>query len=362
MPHHPNAGQSPKNDRILQNLLIDEIAFGGAGVARSDGKVIFVPFTIDGEIVDVRLHTIRRSYSLGQLETIRQASAHRVKAPCPYFQNCGGCDYQHIAYAHQLAIKQKQTEQAVRRIAKLTDCDIRPIIPSPKPFGYRNRISVHSDGDRVGFFQKGSRTVVDIANCLLASETVNARLRAFRATRPPAGAHVTLRENDEVTTFSQTNDAVAQLLLEFVRSRVQGSVVVDGYCGSGFFAHNLAAVVEKVIGVDWSRPAIRQAQKAAGPNETYLCGEIGELLDQTLAAEHPDTVILDPSATGVSDEVVSALTRHTPPILIYVSCNPATFARDLQRFSHRFRTQEIQPFDMFPQTAEIEVAGILKPA
>jgi 23S rRNA (uracil1939-C5)-methyltransferase len=362
MPHHQNAGQSAKNDRVLQGLAIDEIAFGGAGVGRSDGKVIFVPFTIDGEIVDVRLQTVRRSYSLGKLETIHQASPHRVNAPCPYFQTCGGCDYQHIAYAHQLAIKRKQIEQAVRRIAKLVDCEIRPITPSPKPFGYRNRISVHSDGDRVGFFQKGSRTVVDISNCLLASESVNAKLRVFRGTRPPAGAHVTLREDDEVTTFSQTNDEVAQLLLDFVCSRVQGSAVVDGYCGSGFFAHNLAAAVRKVVGIDWSGPAIRQAQKTAEPNETYLCGDIGELLDQTLAAEHPDTVILDPSATGLSQDVASALNRQTPPHLIYISCNPATFARDLQRLSERFQVQEIQPFDMFPQTAEIEVVGVLSSA
>jgi 23S rRNA (uracil1939-C5)-methyltransferase len=259
-----------------------------------------------------------------------------------------------------LAIKHGQIEQALRRIAKLSPGEIRPITPSPKPFGYRNRISVHSDGGRVGFFQKGSRSVVDISNCLIATESVNTKLRAFRDTRPPEGAHLTLRENDEATTFSQTNDEVAQLLLDFVRSRVHGPVVVDGYCGSGFFAHDLAAAVEKVIGIDWSRQAIRQAEKTAGSNETYLCGDIGKLLDQVLAAEHPDTVIIDPSATGISDEAASALNRHAPPHLIYVSCNPATFARDLHRLSDRFQVQEIQPFDMFPQTAEIEVVGVLQ--
>ena len=360
MPHHPNATQSAKSDEILADLAIDEIAFGGAGLGRLDGKVIFVPFTIDGETVDIRLENVHRSHSFAKLETIRHASPHRVEAPCPYFQNCGGCDYQHIAYDHQLAVKQKQVEKVIQRIAKLVDFKVRPITASPKHFGFRNRISVHTDGDRIGFYQKGSRTVVDIANCLLASEIVNAELRAFRVTRPSAGAHVTLRQDDKVSTFSQTNDDVAQLLLDFVRSRVQGPVVVDGYCGSGFFARSLAGVATKVIGVDWSQQAIRQAQKTAGPLEAYLCGDIGEVLDQILAAEHPDTVIVDPSAKGISDEVVSALTRQTPPHLIYVSCNPPTFARDLLRLSSRFQVQEIQPFDMFPQTAEIEVVGVLK--
>lgn len=359
MPHHPDTARHPKNQRLVPDLHIDEVAFGGAGVGRSDGKVIFVPFTIDQEIVDVRLHSVRRSYSLGQLENMRQPSPHRIVAPCPYFQNCGGCDYQHIDYAHQLAIKQSQIEQALRRIAKLPSSNIRPIKSSPRPFGYRNRISVHSDGENTGFFQKGSRNVVDIIHCLLASDAVNTKLSAFRGTRPAPGAHTTLRENEEITTFSQTNDEVAGLLSEFVQSQVKGPVLVDGYCGSGFFAHHLAAVVEKVIGIDWNQPAIQRAQETARGNETFLCGDLSKLLDQVLVAENPDTVILDPSATGLSEEVVSTLASHTPPTLIYVSCNPATFARDLQRLSGRFGIQEIQPFDMFPQTAEIEVVGVL---
>jgi len=360
MPHHRDTAQHPKDQRLVRDLPIDEVAFGGAGVGRTDGKVIFVPFTVDQEIVDVRLHTVRRSYSLGQVETIRQPSPHRITPPCPYFQTCGGCDYQHVAYDHQLGIKQNQIEQALRRIAKLSDCDAGPIKPSPKPFGYRNRISVHSDGENVGFFQKGSRNVVDISNCLLASETVNTKLRAFRAARPAAGAHATLRENEGITTFSQTNDEVAELLVEFIQNRVKGPVLVDGYCGSGFFSHRLTALVEKVIGIDWSQPAITQAQQTATANETYLCGELSELLDQVLVTENPDTVIVDPSATGLSKEVIAILSSRVPSTLIYVSCNPATFARDLQGLAGRFRIEEIQPFDMFPQTAEIEVVGVLE--
>jgi tRNA/tmRNA/rRNA uracil-C5-methylase (TrmA/RlmC/RlmD family) len=360
MPHHSDTGHSPKGQPPIRDLHIDEVAFGGAGIGRSDGKVIFVPFTVDQEIVDVRLHTIRRSYSVGQVAAIKQPSPQRITAPCPFFQNCGGCDYQHIAYAHQLTIKQSQVEQALRRIAKLSGFAVHQIKSSPKSFGYRNRISIHSDGDKVGFFQKGNRTVVDISHCLLASETVNAKLSAFRATRPPAGAHATLRENEGITTFSQTNDEVARLLVEFVSSQVKGPVLVDGYCGSGFFAHHLATQVEKAIGIDWSQPAIRQAQKKAAPNETYLCGDLSELLDRVLATENPATVILDPSATGLSDEVVATLVSRVPLTLIYVSCNPATFARDLHRLSNRFRVREVQPFDMFPQTAEIEVVGVLE--
>jgi 23S rRNA (uracil1939-C5)-methyltransferase len=360
MPHHRNSAHSPKDQHPVRDLLIEEVAFGGAGVGRSDGKVVFVPFTVDGEIVDVRLHSVRRSYSLGQVETIRQPSPYRTTPPCPFFKTCGGCDYQHIAYAHQLTIKQAQIEQALRRIAKLSACDVQPIKSSPKPFGYRNRISVHSDGRHIGFFQKGSREVVEISHCLIASEPVNAKLQTFRATRPAAGTHATLRENEDITTFSQTNDEVARLLIEFVQNHVKGPVLIDGYCGSGFFAHHLAAVVDNVIGIDWNEPAIQRARQMAGANETYLCDDLSESLDQLLRTENPDTVILDPSATGLAEEVVAILASCAPATLIYVSCNPATFARDLQRLSERFHVREIQPFDMFPQTAEIEVIGVLE--
>jgi 23S rRNA (uracil1939-C5)-methyltransferase len=137
-------------------------------------------------------------------------------------------------------------------------------------------------------------------------------------------------------------------------------VLIDGYCGSGFFAHHLAVVVDRVIGIDWNQPAIQRAQETATANETYLCGDLNELLDRVLVDEKPDTVILDPSATGLSEEIVTILASRVPPILIYVSCNPATFARDLQRLSNCLRIREIQPFDMFPQTAEIEVVGVLE--
>jgi 23S rRNA (uracil1939-C5)-methyltransferase len=348
---------------IIDGLRIEEIAFGGAGVARAGGKVVFVPFTIEEEVVDVRVVESRRSFDLGRLVTIRESSEHRVVAPCPFFQDCGGCDYQHITYTHQLVIKQKQIAQALARIAKLSGFEVKPVVPSPKSFGFRNRIVVHCDQDKIGFFKKQSRTIVDIPQCLIASNAVNTKLREFRASRPRPGTHSTIRERDDVATFSQTNDGIGALLLEFVRAQVEGAIVLDAYCGAGFFAHELAESVEKVIGIDWSEPAIRRARRLANTtNETYLCGDAGELLDRILGKEKPSTIILDPSATGISEGVVASLTSRPPPKLIYVSCNPATFARDIHRLLPTFRLKIVQPFDMFPQTAEIEAVGVLEPS
>ena len=115
------------------DLTIQDVAFGGKGVARDGGKAVFVPFTIDGERVTVRMVREKKQFAEAELVAVIEPSPNRVAAPCPYFGRCGGCSYQHIDYDHQLALKQKQVEQAMRRIAQLSDPPIRPIVPSPLP-------------------------------------------------------------------------------------------------------------------------------------------------------------------------------------------------------------------------------------
>ena len=137
-------------------LRISEVAFGGSGVGKADGKVIFVPFSIDGELLQVRITQSHKSFSLASVQAILQTSPHREEPPCPYYQTCGGCDYQHIQYAHQLELKRLQVEQALRRIAKLPEIAVPPVIPSPKIYGFRNRIKTNvlpmncNDGSRIG--------------------------------------------------------------------------------------------------------------------------------------------------------------------------------------------------------------------
>jgi tRNA/tmRNA/rRNA uracil-C5-methylase (TrmA/RlmC/RlmD family) len=342
-------------------LRINEVAFGGSGVGKADGKIVFVPFTVDGELVQVRITESHKSFNLGSVETILQASPHREEPPCPYYQVCGGCDYQHIHYAHQLELKRLQVEQALRRIAKLPEIVVPPVCPSPKDYGFRNRITVHSDGQSIGFFQKRSRKIVDIARCALASDAVNAKLDQLRQRGLAAGSHVTIREDDTIATFTQTNDSVAGRLLDYVRARLKGPFLVDAYCGSGFFAHQLARAFTTVIGIEWSRAAYNLAAQSAFAHEKYYCGDVKDLLPQVLRKNRVSTLLLDPPAEGLAEPVCQTISEYPPNTVIYVSCNPATFARDLSRLRPKFRLIEVQPFDMFPQTAEIELAALLEP-
>ena len=351
--------QSQKGSHPSIGLDIHDVAFGGAGVGRLDGKIVFVPFTIDGERVEAEVVEHRKSFDRAQLRKVIVRAAERVDPVCPYFGQCGGCDYQHIAYRHQLELKRRQVAQLLERIGRISDVEVLPTLASEGSYAFRNRITVHAIDGRIGFFAKQSRDVVDIERCAIAIPTVNDALKELRATGLAEGRHRTLRGAGVPRTFTQTNDSVARALLDFVVRQVVGEVLVDAYCGAGVFGHAMAERLERVIGIDWNEPAINAARKSADSNETYLCGDVGETIGSLLVNEQPHTVILDPSAEGVDDRVTDALEVNPCNRLIYVSCNPPALARDLARLRSAYQIIAVQPFDMFPQTAEIEAVAVL---
>ena len=345
--------------RIIE-LEVHDVAFGGAGVGRLEGKVVFVPFTIDGERVQAGLVEHRSGFDRAQLTKVLSPSVHRAAPLCPYFGKCGGCDYQHIAYDHQLELKRRQVIQLLERIGRITDVQVSPVAPCARPYAFRNRITVHAKEGRIGFFEKNSRNVVDVEHCAIAVRVVNEELKELRARGLRDGQHRTLRGVGVPRTFTQTNDFVAGALAHYVATQVTGDVLVDAYCGSGFFGHALANRFRIVIGLDWNEPAIAAARLAANPNEEYICADVSAAIASTLEDYQPQTLILDPPADGLKDRVTEALVAKPLNRVIYVSCNPATLARDLSRLLNRYRIIEIQLFDMFPQTAGIEAVTVLE--
>ena len=343
-------------------LTIQDVAFGGQGVGRTSGKAIFVPYVIDGETVSARVVREHKKFQEAELETVVASSPHRVKPRCPYFGRCGGCVYQHIEYDYQLALKWRQVKETLRRIGKLENAPMRPFIPSPLDYGYRNRIIVHVEDGVIGFFRRESNTLLDIEHCPIASADVNSQLARLRATRPYSG-HYTVRAHDGPRIFVQVNDAVAASMLDLVeRTAVSADLLIDGYCGAGFFAKRLRSRFRKVIGIDWDQHAIAVAQSDAQPNEEYIGGNIETELPRLLQEnEKSPVVILDPPAAGLTDWIRHALRVHPPAQLIYISCNPGTLARDLAAIGKIFRCDSVTPLDMFPQTAEIEVIVELSP-
>ena len=357
------------------DLKIEDVAFGGKGVAREQGRAVFVPYTIEGELVSAEIVREKKQFAEAELVEVKQSSPDRVAPECPYFGRCGGCAYQHIAYEHQLAIKWRQVREALQRIGKLKDLPIRPIVPSPNQYAYRNRITVHAQDGVIGFFRRDSRQLLDIERCPISREEVNGALTALRERKYVRDGHYTLRTPSKLRVFSQVNDEVAQVVRNLVIKIVPPNqkLLIDAYCGSGFFAKTLLDKFERVIGIDWDRFAIAAAKENATEKETYVAGDADDveaavsaalasdrLQPRALGTSAATTIIVDPPATGLTEGVRNGITNLAPETLIYVSCNPPTLARDLKELQHRFATNSITPFDMFPQTAEIEVLAHLE--
>src|SRR3984957_11793834 len=259
-------------------LTIHDIAFGGEGVGRLDDFVVFVPFVLINEVVEVEITEVKKRFARAHLLRVLQASPERALPLCRYFGDCGGCQYQHIDYAAQLRLKHKQITDLFERIGGFKSQIIAPVIPCPQPYGYRNRIMIRSQWDKfkqglnIGFIRHDNRLVVDIEKCKIAEPALNDQIRHVRAHPPPKGGlKVVLRvaaENWEVPrdSFFQNNFFLLPNLAETARQCLRQSgarFLVDVYCGVGFFAIELADLVEAFVGVELDRLAIQAARRNA---------------------------------------------------------------------------------------------------
>jgi tRNA/tmRNA/rRNA uracil-C5-methylase (TrmA/RlmC/RlmD family) len=358
----------------IVDLVIDDVAFGGKGIGREQGKAVFVPFTIDGERVRARIVREKKQFAEAELVDVIEPSAHRVAPPCPYFGHCGGCAYQHIDYEHQLTIKSRQVRDVLQRIGKIRELPLRPIIPSPRDYAYRNRITVHVEDGVIGFFRRDCHRLIDIERCPISREEINRALAELRAQKPRDG-HYTLRGSPGARVFSQVNDKVAVALRDLICGLIPANqqLLVDAYCGAGFFAKALLNKFHRIIGIDWDKFAIAAARENATEKETYIAGDVdaeltranltgltGQVCALGRRGEARMTIIVDPPATGLSAGARKAIVDLAPETFFYISCHPATLARDLKELCKNFTIESVTPLDMFPQTAEIEVAVHLR--
>jgi tRNA/tmRNA/rRNA uracil-C5-methylase (TrmA/RlmC/RlmD family) len=394
-------------------LTIHDIAFGGEGVGRTsvpgagnpepkaeppsgnatldsrpltlDSFVVFVPFVLTGETVEVEITEVKKNFARAKLLRVVQPSPERVEPACRYFAGCGGCQYQHVAYATQLRWKQKQVADLFQRIGGFDPALVAPVIPCPQPYGYRNRIMIRSQWNKpeqklnIGFVRWDGGLVEDIEECRIAEPVLNEEIRRVRAHPPPKGGiKVVLRvppENWDVPpdSFFQNNFFLLPKLVETVRGflRDHGSRhLVDLYCGVGFFGIELADAVESFVGVESDQRAIQSARRNAAArkisNGEFLAAQVETVLPHMLNKFPParTTVVLDPPRKGCPPQTLQLLRESRPAQVVYVSCHPATMARDLNILCANgvFELVRLQPLDMFPQTQHVECVADLRVA
>jgi tRNA/tmRNA/rRNA uracil-C5-methylase (TrmA/RlmC/RlmD family) len=364
-------------------LTIDDIAFGGEGVGRVDDFVVFVPFVLPGETAEVEIIEVKKHFARARLLRVDKPSAERVEPACCYFGRCGGCQYQHVAYATQLRLKQKQIADLFERIGKFPPDVVAEVIPCPQPFGYRNRIMVRSQWNKpeqklnIGFVRWDCGLVEDIEECRIAEPALNEQLGHVRTHPPPRGGLKvvlrTLPEDWEVPpdSFFQNNFFLLPKLVATVRGLVLAGGtrhLVDLYCGVGFFGIELADTVESFAGVEYDQRAIRAAQKNASArriaNGQFISAKVEDTLPGLLRqfSAVKTVVLLDPPRKGCLPPTLKLLREAGPAQVIYVSCHPATMARDLNILCADgvFKLARVQPLDMFPQTQHVECVAELR--
>lgn len=358
-------------------LQIEDIAFGGEGVGRVEGFVVFVPLVIKDETVEVTITEVKKNFARAELVNVINPADSRIDPECQYYGDCGGCQYQHMAYEAQLEMKQKQVADLFERIGGFTQDKVTPVIPCPQPYHYRNRILVRSQWNGkakkllVGFRKRNSHWVVEIDECKIAEPALNAQIPEVRANPPKRGGiKVNLRITPEDWTvpdhsFFQTNYFMLPRMVEAVRKVFQSSgsdYLIDTYCGVGFFAIELASLAKRYAGVEYDKGAIKAARENAtqfgGDNGEFIEGRTEDLLPSLLAKfdAGKTSVILDPPRKGCAPAALEQLREVRPSQVIYISCHPATLARDLNILCADgvYRLEQVIPVDMFPHTQHVE--------
>lgn len=364
-------------------VRIHDIAFGGEGVGRIGDFVIFVPFVLTGELVEAEIVELKKTFARASLVKVLEPSPERTEPKCPYFGDCGGCQYQHISYSEQLRIKHKQIRDLFERVGGFKKDVVETVTGSPREYEYRNRIMVRSQWDKriqglhIGFIRYDNRMVIDVENCPISEPELNEQLTQVHR-KPPhkGGIKVVLRKMPpdwEVPqdSFFQNNFFLLPALVETTRTFLKESgsrFLIDVYCGVGFFGIELADLVESFIGVELDKRAIGAARNNAARhqvrNGSFLFGRAEEMLPDLVKKFPTDqtTVLLDPPRTGVPPHSLELLLTVKPRQILYVSCHPATLARDLNILcaSGVYELKRVKPLDMFPQTQHVECVADLR--
>ncbi|MBD1370771.1 23S rRNA (uracil(1939)-C(5))-methyltransferase RlmD [Hazenella sp. IB182357] len=425
----------------------------GSGVGKYHGFTVFTPLVIPGEVVQVRINQVKKTFAQAELLTVVEECNERVAPPCPIFESCGGCQLQHMAYEVQLLMKGQQVVDSFKRIGGLDHLHIEPVIGMKNPWRYRNKAQVPvglRNGKWVaGFYEAGTHEIVDMETCLiqdpqndhmiatikqLAAEChippYNERtgegilrhvmvrhgfktdetmvvlvtthndfpgkkkwLRKIQETLPSltsliqnvnarktnvilgkkndliAGNEVIVDQIGAVQfkisphSFYQVNPVQTEVLYDQVRQFAEltgAETVIDAYCGIGTIGIYLAAQAKAVYGVEIVEAAVQDAIENARLNQMrhvhFTVGAAEKVMPQWVREGiKPDVIILDPPRKGCDQALLSASVSMQPDRIVYVSCNPATLARDAKFLAEAgYEIKKVQPVDMFPHTGHVE--------
>ena len=410
-----------KSGSLISGVEIFEIVFGGDGVAKlEDGAIVFVPFAAVGDVLTIEITDARKNFYKGRIRAMEKPGPGRGTAQCPHFGTCGGCVYQHLSYEAELEAKRGQFKSVMRRIGHFDEFpELEVFMASPARYGYRNKLRLEPIASKgllgrgkkgmptleYGFCGRDNRTFFKVDSCPLAAERLNSAIEtekqcayAHQNARREKPYPMTIRMDasgkcasyfgkaapnlpwlkemllgSEIRvptgSFWQVNQAVADGLLQTVRGWLEplGSrALVDAYGGIGTFSLAFGDLFQYRVVIESDDKAIAAAQynhEQRGLKGHFVAetteSALGSALRSVTAAE--TVVVLDPPRTGCVPSVITTLHDFKPAHIVYVSCNPATLARDLELIckDNLYMPKRAAAFDMFPCTAHFESAVLL---
>ncbi len=396
MKRNPSLNENKKRGSELESLLhsehvvdIEKLVVGGDGLARiqfqEKSLVVFTPLTAPDEKVKIKIVSVEKNHLVGEVLDIISASASRREAPCEYFNNCGGCSWQHITEAEQIRQKEQILTDLFKKFIPEVSFSLLPTVASEKNFHYRNRIQLKQLSTELGYFKKASHQIVDIARCLIAKNEISNEISRIKASLKPANElkkfelrlnHLNQFEfypigNDgEGLSFSQVNNEVNEKLtseiVKLVKQHNPG-FLTELYAGAGNFTFPLLAAL----------PALQlESVELNSKLTSFSTKKLTDLrLQKRLFAFTSDCesfverrslsqefVLLDPPRAGCSDKVLNKIIDSNPENILYVSCHPVFLARDLKKIissQPEYKISFLRVFDMFPQTDHFETVVLL---
>lgn len=384
----------------MTELFVEKIVAGGAGLAFLEGRAVFVPFALPGERVSALVSEEGRDWLRAEIVDVLEPSPDRVEPVCPLYGICGGCNLQHMSYDRQLKAKSSIVSEAFRRIAGFDPGEVA--VAASHPYGYRNRVQVHMTPEgKLGFMRRDSGDVVPLSSCPIADPAVNRWLEARARSQHPkrellpftggADRFIVYGYSDEVFVEGRdrepsvpvAGDEILFSLKGFFQSNLgalsilvgetvagddplvddgqasPGSRAADLYCGVGLFGHFLARRHASVLCVESEARSVECARRnlPAGAGEFYA-QPVETWVRGKRATGHFDLIVADPPRTGMAPEVLHWLAGVDAPELLYVSCDPATQARDTRALlASGWSLSSLKAYDFYPQTGHIECAA-----
>lgn len=363
--------------------VVEKLVSGGDGLVRDGGLVVFVPGALPGETVLYRPGPVKKGFSGGTLVEVVTPSPDRRAPPCPLYGRCGGCDLMHLADAAQPRAKALLVQEAFRRLGK-KEVPLPEVVSGPA-WEYRARIQLHKDapGAPAGFKARSSDRTVAVRSCPVAAPGFQALLASGGAELPAGrtnafavGGEAFVEGRDRQVTLEVAGKRLASSLDGFFQSNlallpaligevldslpVRGTRVLDLYGGSGLFGAFLADRFDTVVEVEQNGAALALARRnVAGPlhefHESTLEAWVARLPKK---APPLDAIVVDPPRTGLSPEVLGFLAPAPAPVLVYVSCNPDTLARDTRTLEQGgWMLTGLKVFDFYPQTTHSEAVA-----